>query len=242
MKDIVVSHVGNDIVAYNKMLFEEFPLCLFDPKYLQANSLLDTSNIRLRHGRGGIYGFKYKNQDLVLRHYNRGGVPAKFIKDKYMWTSLPKSRAMQELEMLQSMYKLGLPVPKPAAIRVHRKGLIYQADIVTVLIPNAKTLSTKLLEAEVSNEEWQKIGQVIKKFHECNCNHADLNAHNIMMDKQGKIYLIDFDRSTIKSPSGKWRMSNLERLKRSLEKLASVNNGFNYTASNFSSIMQGYAE
>ena len=189
MKDIVVNHEGDDIVACNKILCEVFPQYLFDPKCLEANSLLDVNDTKLKHGRGGVYKFKYKDLDLVLRHYNRGGIPAKFIKDKYIWTSLTKTRAMQEMEMLQHMYNAGLPVPRPVAVRVHRNGLTYQADIVTVLIPNSKTLSSILLEIVIPSEEWQKIGQVIKKFHEYNCNHADLNAHNIMRDNQGEYYL-----------------------------------------------------
>ncbi len=237
-----MSYEGDDIVACNKMLFEEFPLCLFDPNYLETNSLLDVNDTRLKHGRGGVYAFTYKNLDLVLRHYCRGGIPAKLIKDKYLWTSLANTRAMLEMEMLQVMYKAGLPVPEPVAVRIHRSGLTYQADIVTVFIPNSKTLSSILQLDEISSEEWQEIGQVIKKFHEYNCNHVDLNAHNIMRDEQGNFYLIDFDRSNIESTSGKWRMKNLERLKRSLEKLSSMNKEFNYSSLNFASIMQGYAE
>jgi 3-deoxy-D-manno-octulosonic acid kinase len=242
MKDIVVSNEGNNFIAYNRILFEEFPQCLFDPEYLEANSLLETTDNKLKHGRGGVYGFNYKGFELVLRHYNRGGIPAKIIKDKYMWVGFANSRAMLEMEMLQAMYKMGLPVPEPVAVHVHRELMVYQADIVTVLIPNSKTLSSILLEVEFSSEEWQKIGQIIKKFHNFNCNHVDLNAHNILRDAGGKFYLIDFDRSSIKDVSGKWKMKNLERLKRSLEKLASVHNGFNYTSLKFASIMQGYAE
>ena len=242
MKDIEVSNEGNIIVAYNRILFEEFPQCLFDPVYLEASSFLEKTHNNLKHGRGGVFGFRYKNFDLVLRHYNRGGIPAKFIKDRYLWVGLANSRAMQEMEMLQTMYNMGLPVPQPVALRIHREFMVYQADIITMLIPNAKTLSSILLETTFSKEEWQKIGRIIKKFHNYNCNHADLNAHNILRDENGCYYLIDFDRSSIKNDSGKWKMKNLERLKRSLEKLASINNRFNYTSLSFSSIMQGYAE
>jgi len=149
---------------------------------------------------------------------------------------------MQEMEMLLTMHKAGLPVPEPVAVHIHKKGLVYQAGIVTVLIPQSMTLSSILLEAEISSEEWQSIGQMIKKFHEYNCSHADLNAHNIMKDGEGRFYLIDFDKSSIKNISSKWKMKNLERLKRSLEKLASENEEFNYLVSDFASIMQGYAE
>jgi len=139
------------------------------------------------------------------------------------------------------MQQFGLPVPTPAAARIYKNALTYQADIVTVLIPASNTLSSVLMTEPLSEERWQKIGAIIKRFHEHNCNHADLNAHNIMLDEHDDIYLIDFDRSIIRTSPGKWQASNLQRLKRSLEKLANSHKNFNYKSVDFSSLMQGYA-
>jgi 3-deoxy-D-manno-octulosonic acid kinase len=241
MKDFALIYDGNDIVAYNKLLFESFPLALFDPGCLISNSLRSMEGTEVQQGRGNVYNFEYNNLKLIMRHYHRGGIPAKFIKDKYFWMGLESSRAIQELEMLSTMRQYGLPVPMPAAARVRKNGLSYQADIVTVLIPDSKTLGSSLMVKPLSEENWQHIGETIKRFHENNCNHADLNAHNIMLDDRGGIYLIDFDKSKINSSSGKWQANNLQRLKRSLEKLANRNKNFNYKAVDFSSLMQGYA-
>jgi 3-deoxy-D-manno-octulosonic acid kinase len=241
MKDFALIYEGNDIVAYNKLLFESFPLALFDPEYLISNSLRSIRGDNVQGGRGNVYNFEYNNLKLILRHYHRGGVPAKLIRDKYLWLGLEKSRAIQELEMLSAMRQYGLPVPEPAAARINRNGLNYQADIVTVLIPDSKTLSSSLMSAPLLEENWQRIGATIKLFHERNCNHADLNAHNIMLDEHGDIYLIDFDKSKINASSGRWQADNLQRLKRSLEKLAKSNVNFNYQAVDFSTLMQGYA-
>ena len=88
MKDIAVNYEGDDIVAYNKLLFETFPQTLFDPNYLASNSLLAIHDTELQHGRGVVHGFEYHKIDLVLRHYCRGGIPAKFIKDKIFMDKL----------------------------------------------------------------------------------------------------------------------------------------------------------
>ncbi|MEJ2114626.1 MAG: 3-deoxy-D-manno-octulosonic acid kinase [Gammaproteobacteria bacterium] len=242
MKDFAVNYEGDDIVAYNKLLFETFPQTLFDPGYLASNSLLNINNVKVSHGRGAIYHFEYKGIDLVLRHYHRGGIPAKLIDDKYFWLTLEKSRAMQEIEMLSTLHEAKLPVPKPAAVRIHKNKFTYQADIITVLIPNAKTLSSILFHTVLANEAWCRVGRVIKNFHNQNCYHADLNAHNIMLKNEGSsVYLIDFDKSKIKTSSEKWKVKNLQRLKRSLEKLVKNNKGFNYSTADFDSLMQGYA-
>ena len=241
MENIEVKYEGNHIVAHNKLLFETFPLKLFDPVYLESNSELISSMSETQHGRGNIHGFKYNKFDLLLRHYHRGGMLAKIVDDGYFWAGLAKTRPMRELLMHLEMLKLGLPVPTPVAIHVRRSGLIYRADIITKYISNARTLSTVLLENYISDQIWNRIGKTIKKFHVKNCNHADLNAHNILLCDNEDIFLIDFDKSMIDNSSGQWKDRNLKRLKRSLEKLSSNNENFNYTDEAFSMLMQGYS-
>ena len=97
------------------------------------------------------------------------------------------------------------------------------------------------LENNISDQTWNRIGETIKRFHAKNCNHADLNAHNILLCDNEDIYLIDFDKSMIDNSSGQWKDRNLKRLKRSLEKLSSNNEKFNYTDEAFSMLMQGYS-
>ena len=240
MKTIEVNYEGNHIVAYNKLLFEAFPLHLFDPNYLELNSLLTISGAIIQHGRGNISCFEYKELVLVLRHYHRGGMMTKITNDNYLWTGLKNTRAIKELNLLSELNALKLPVPMPVAAHIHRSKMSYRADIVTVFIKNAKSLSSLLFEASLNNEIWESIGRTIKQFHDHNCNHADLNAHNILLDEQKKVYLIDFDKSIIDSSSEKWRFKNLERLKRSLKKLAGGEGKLNYTETDFSSLMQGY--
>jgi len=58
------------------------------------------------------------------------------------------------------------------------------------------------------------------------CRHgvyytADLNAHNILVTP-GQLYVIDFDRCELRQPAEAWRLSNLQRLRRSLVKLGAA--------------------
>jgi 3-deoxy-D-manno-octulosonic acid kinase len=56
-------------------------------------------------------------------------------------------------------------------------------------------------------------------LHDANVYHADLNAHNILVDDTQKIWLIDFDKSTRRTMTRALREQSLERLGRSLQKL-----------------------
>ena len=64
----------------------------------------------------------------------------------------------------------------------------------------------------------REVGAAIGRFHGAGICHADLNANNILVDRDGGVWLVDFDRARHRAPGG-WRNSRLRRLKRSLEKL-----------------------
>ena len=70
------------------------------------------------------------------------------------------------------------------------------------------------------HHHWSLVGATIKRFHNENIYHADLNAHNILLSNE-RIYLIDFDKGQKMSStaSSAWKQDNLARLQRSLNKL-----------------------
>ncbi len=238
MNNFEVNDDGNHIVAFNKLLCKSFPHHLFDPAYLLANGLLNET-VENHQGRGAVKYFKFNGISMVLRHYYRGGWPAKFVNDHYFWFGLKKTRAMQETKLLSELHGRSLPVPEPVAAHICKSGISYRADIVTVFIPEARTLGEILQIKSLDGQVWEKIGKTIRKFHDHNCNHSDLNANNLMINGQDQIYLIDFDRSRIEESKGNWQESNLRRLHRSLEKHEG-NVDFNFSEQNFTSLMDGY--
>ena len=70
-----------------------------------------------------------------------------------------------------------------------------------------------------SGAPWEETGRLIARFHREGLEHADLNAHNILLDGNGRGWLIDFDRGRMRIPATGWREANLRRLLRSLLKL-----------------------
>ena len=114
----------------------------------------------------------------------------------------------------------GLPVPAPIAARYVRGLLTYRADLITEHLPDSRTLADAITGAQLPREQWSAVGQTIARFHREGVHHADLNAHNIMLEHAvaPRVYLLDFDRGRIEA-RGSWEQEVLARLRRSLEKI-----------------------
>ena len=171
-------------------------------------------------GRGQAWIVQSEDGEWVLRHYRRGGLVAHFISDYYLWTGLQQTRPWREWRLLSALYKQGLPVPQPVAAHVRRYGLVYLGDLITRLIPETRSLAARLQETRAEDLPWDRIGACIRRFHDAAAFHADLNAHNILIDVRDDIFLIDFDRSELYASGTHWKAANLRRLRRSLHKLA----------------------
>ncbi|MFP4285388.1 MAG: 3-deoxy-D-manno-octulosonic acid kinase [Desulfovermiculus sp.] len=187
----------------------------FSPSYWQKKGCL----VSRASGRGNAYAVVYNTAHFFLRHYQRGGVFGPLLHDYYLWTGLHATRAWREFKLLADMANSGLPVPRPVAAHVKRKGILYQADIVTERINGSATLTQLLAHGQLADTMWKAIGSCIRRFHDQGVFHADLNAHNILIDEKHTIWLIDFDRSFKARLGNRGKQANLRRLKRSLHKV-----------------------
>lgn len=182
----------------------------------------------------------HQEGEWVLRHYYRGGLVANLSKDQYFYTGLEKTRCYRELELLESMFQQGLPVPKPIAGRVSKSGLFYRNDILIEKIPNAVDLVHRLTTERLSEAGWHAIGSLVAKFHLAGIYHSDLNAHNILIDNDFKFWLIDFDKCENKPQNDDWQIANLKRLKRSFVKESRINELFYFDNKSWHWLIQSY--
>lgn len=170
-------------------------------------------------GRGGVPFLVTPVGTCALRHYRRGGLVARLVADRYLWTGAERTRAFREFRLLAKLANAGLPVARPVAARYQRGGLSYRADLLTRRIERARTLARQIDASGATAALAARVGETIACFHVAGAWHADLNANNIMVDSAGSVWLIDFDRGRLRSPSPSWQRSNLARLRRSLAKL-----------------------
>ena len=191
-------------------------------------------------GRGTTFFVQHGGRDYVLRHYLRGGLIAQWLNDRYFWTGLSRTRAWREWHLLAAMREKKLPVPAPVAARVQRGGIFYRADIMTLRIPQSRTLADELRQQSLDKGYWIALGAVLRRFHEQGVYHADLNANNILLDAGACFHLIDFDRGRFRKPAPAWQQENLARLKRSLEKIKSGSLNFNFDEADWENLQLGY--
>jgi len=233
MNSKLIKSDGNDIL-YDADLFSKVNNQWFNVDFWLQQGKVEGAI----EGRGKARFIEFNGVQLVLRHYCRGGMVASVTADRYFWTGLKNTRAWREWHLLDLMYQQGLPVPQPVAARVYRHGLFYRADIIIKRIVDAMPLSQRLSVGELSSDIWQKVGLCIRKFHMFGINHADLNAHNILLDGNNNVFLIDFDKGQQCQP-GVWQAKNIVRLKRSLDKL-NKNHSVYFSKQNWQDCLQGY--
>jgi 3-deoxy-D-manno-octulosonic acid kinase len=128
-------------------------------------------------------------------------------------------RSFTEYRLLALLHQRGLPVPAPVGARYRRGGFTYRCDLITQRIEAAQPMSALLLAGALSAANWRAIGAAVASLHRAGADHPDLNAHNVLVGPDGAIRVIDFDRGRLRKP-GAWAGRNLERLRRSLAKIA----------------------
>lgn len=170
-------------------------------------------------GRGSINFIEVDGRRCALRRYLRGGMAANFARDRYLFLGEERTRSFRELRLLGELRHLKLPVPAPVAACYRRGLLTYAAALITERLPAAGTLTEMLAAGRMDDARWASIGRCLRRFHDAGVQHADLNAHNIMLGEHGEVWLLDFDRGRLRTP-GSWRGRVLDRLARSLDKIS----------------------
>lgn len=193
-----------------------------------------------QRGRGGVRFLQLPFAQAVLRRYRRGGMAARISEDWYFWRGSEATRPFREFRLTAQLFDAGLPVPRPLAARYVRSGLGYRAALITERIADAETLAHRLVAGQ--SIDWAGVGRVTARFHRRGLWHADLNAHNVMIGDDGRIWLIDLDRGALRAPGSAWARGNLDRLQRSLLKLGASERIKDFSSNAWPQLLAGYQE
>jgi 3-deoxy-D-manno-octulosonic acid kinase len=210
----VVQKGKSSAVIFDASLMETPEISFFTADHWRAKDALVGEAV----GRGSAWFIDAPFGPVVLRQFLRGGLVAKLSRQHYFYSAVERSRPFREFKVLMTLHEQGLPVPKPVAALCQHRGFWSTGALITSRIESAHTLADCLGASTEASALWHQIGKCIRRFHNAGVWHADLNARNIMLDEQQRVFLIDFDRARFTPDKKVDGEGNLNRLKRSLTK------------------------
>ena len=129
---------------------------------------------------------------VVVKQYTRGGLVRHVVKDKYL--KCGKIRCLKEYQLLQTVRNLGISAPQPLAWAC-RGRLMYSAWLVTRDIFPSQSLAQLSRESEdLAEQAMQATAAQILKLIQHDILHVDLHPGNVIVDSQGHVFLLDFDK------------------------------------------------
>lgn len=159
---------------------------LYDSEQIREPDALFRSQAHAHVERGKALFFEHEQLSLVLKHYHRGGLMGRFVRDTYTYPLRGCTRMEAEFRLLARLRELALPVPVPIAARCMQTSLLtYRGDLVSRRISATRSLYKQLCHRALTREQWEQIGRTIAQFHHHDIYHADLNATNILLDQDG---------------------------------------------------------
>jgi 3-deoxy-D-manno-octulosonic acid kinase len=224
-------------MLYNAALVNNLAPSWFDPQHWAMKGQVEG----IARGRGSTHYIRAEGRRFVLRHYRRGGLIAHLASDRYFWQGENETRPFAEWQLTYRLHRAGLPVPTPLAARYQHKGLTYTGDIITERLNTVGSLAECLAQGALSVLTWIEIGRCIRRFHDLGVCHADLNAHNLLLNEDAKVYMIDFDRCQLRK-AGLWQDGNLVRLRRSLDKVCYGLPRDRFAEADWHALLDGYRQ
>lgn len=179
---------------------------------------------RLEGGRGTALVLALgSGEEAVLKHFRRGGILGPVLGD-YYWGRHP--RPLQEIADSERLRAAGIRTPEILAAHVrYLFPWLYQADLVTRRVPEAKDLADFLVETRGSRRgrALQAVGRLVRRLERAGAHHPDLNLRNFLIEQSpvgDEAWLIDLDRlSWPESVDDGTRVAHLARILRSYRKI-----------------------
>lgn len=234
--DPLAARDGSATIWVDPSVFQAAHAGLFETAWWQQHG----SATQRGGGRGNIHLVTDGRASYLLRHYYRGGLMARISRDLFLAQPVEDSRAMAEFTLLRALRQRGLPVPRACAALYRSLGPFYRADIVVEQIPDAMDVAALLHTVRpLRDAEWHRLGEAVRELHDAQVFHSDLNCHNLMLDAQGKAWIVDFDKCAFRAGDA-WKRANLHRLLRSLRKERRLDASMHWDESRWAVFQRGY--
>jgi 3-deoxy-D-manno-octulosonic acid kinase len=150
-------------------------------------------NLVLEGRRSAVFGQLPGVGPIVVKHYARGGVLGRFVNSLFL--RLGPVRAEVEFTTLMQVRSLGIRAPEPVLFAFRGKWL-YQTWLVTRELEGHKNLM-ELARNQADNllPVLEQVVLVLQSLIRNRITHIDLHPGNILVDAQGQVAVIDFDKA-----------------------------------------------
>ena len=136
---------------------------------------------------------------VVIKQYMRGGFIRHLVKRAHF--KIDKTRGQKEYEFLQKVRTFGINTPEPVAY-AFIGSLIYKAWLITKAIDQAVSLAQlSLADQSRTRQIMESVMEQVYALIENNILHVDLHPGNVIVTRENKVILIDFDKGRIFSGS-----------------------------------------
>ena len=170
--------------------------------------------------------FYLKTDDGPVEAYLKLVYPLSLIRffTRVLKLSLPGT-ALDEFTNITRFHRAGLPTMIPFAAGKRRCGLFRtESFLVTKSIEGCRRLDdffSRLQDVPVEDkrELIRKVALLVKKMHECGFNHRDLYLCHTLLDRNGRLFLVDLHRvdKREKVPE-RWKVKDIAALNYSAPK------------------------
>ena len=146
------------------------------------------------------------NSRMVFRQYRHGGLFRNVARGWFLKTGSKHTelRPCQELAALIGLYEQGLSVPKPICLLVSFSPtlpFLYRAFIGTLEVVGAQNLLELCYRHKLEAEELVRlgfeVGEQAAKIVKQGVWHRDLHLGNVLLDPDGRVFVIDFDKAVL---------------------------------------------
>jgi hypothetical protein len=168
-------------------------------------------------GRGGVTLLDIKGGHIACRKYIHGGLLRAITGDIFF----SAKRAMEELEILQYLKEKDFPVVQPYGLIIRENFVTKSLYILTVFEEKAADL-LEVLSASTGKQRFRIIkmlAQIMWHMETLGVYHPDLHLNNALVNAEGTLTFLDFDRARRKSITKKDMEQMFWRLNRYAEKM-----------------------
>lgn len=182
---------------------------LFLERFLRTGNQADK-------GRGGLKLLSINEELFVCRKYLHGGVGRAVTKDLF----LSEKRALNELEIMLYLKENHFPIVEPVGILIGEDFPFRKPHIITKFEENVGELFEFIKKSSRKKRlrAIRDLARFMWYLEKLGVYHPDLHLRNVLVNKNGKLIFLDFDKAFRKTLSKKNVETMIWRLNRFAEK------------------------